>query len=145
MRVAIVFMAPKNRDRMLNLARALGRGIESQNHQVDILDGAREVNAKLTIYQYIAVGTESISTFGGKIPEQVGKFLSSAGQVGGKRSFGFVPKSMLGATRALFRLMKVMESEGMYLKSSEVIQSEIEAEEIGKRLHIEAPNRGARD
>ena len=141
MKVAVVFMAPKNRDRMLSLARALGRGIESQSHQVDILDGAREVNVKLTIYKYIAFATESISMFGGKIPEQVGRFLSSAGQVAGKRSFAFVPKTRLGAGRALFRLMKIMESEGMYLKNSEVIQSEIEAEEIGKRLHIEAPSK----
>ena len=44
-----------------------------------------------------------------------------------------------------YRLVKIMESEGMYLKSSEVIQSEVEAEEIGKRLHIEAPKKGARD
>ena len=143
MRVAVVFMAPKNRERMLKLAKALGRGMESQSHQVEILDGAREVNARLTIYQYIVVATEPISLFGGKIPEQVGKFLSSAGQVAGKRSFAFVPKTTLGSTRALFRLMKIMEAEGMYLKSSEVIQSEVEAEEIGKRLHIEPPNRSA--
>jgi hypothetical protein len=142
MRVAVVFIAQKNREKLMNISRAIARGIEAQGHQVDVLDGSRDVNTKLTIYQYLAFGTEAISMFGGKIPEQVAKFLSSAGMVSGKRCFAFVPKAFMGATRALFRLMKAMEKEGMFLKNSEIIQSEVEAEEIGKRLHVEQPSRG---
>jgi hypothetical protein len=33
--------------------------------------------------------------------------------------------------------MKVMESEGMYLKTSDVIDKEAMATAVGKRLHIE--------
>ncbi len=136
MRTAVIFFSGKNREKILNLAKALARGIESQGHQVDIIDGDRDVNSKLTIYQYIAVGTESVSLFGGKIPEKISTFLASAGMVAGKRSFAFVAKTPLGSQKALSRLMKQMESEGMYLKYSEVLNSQVEAEEIGKRLHI---------
>ena len=139
MRVGIVFIAPKNRDKVMTLAKALGRGIEAQGHQVDLFDGIHDVTNKLTGYQYIVVGTEPITAFGGKIPEKVGGFLSSAGMIQGKRCFAFVPKVFLGSTKALFRLMKAVEKEGMFLKSSEIIQSEVEAEEIGKRLHVEQP------
>jgi hypothetical protein len=136
MRVATVFFPQKNRDRLLQLAKALARGIESQGHEVDLIDGSRDVNTKLTIYGYIAVGTEATNVFGGKIPQRVSEFLSSAGIVGGKRSFAFVPKRLIGGTRTLRRLMNVMEHEGMFLKLSDTLSSADEAEEIGKRLSI---------
>ncbi len=140
MRVAVVFIAEKNRDKLMKLARAVARGIEAQGgHQADVLDGSRDSNAKLTIYNYIAVGTEPISMFGGKISDRVAQFLSSAGMVSGKRCFAFVPKTFLGSTRALFRLMQAMEKEGMFLKSSEILQSDVEAVEIGKRLRLQQP------
>ena len=140
MRVAVIFFSQKNRDKLVTICKSLAAGIESQGHQVDIVDGDHDVNTKLTIYKYLAIGTESVSVFGGKIPEKVSHFLSQAGFLTGKRSFAFVLKTLFGSTRALFRLMKGMEKEGMYLKYSEILQSDIEAEEIGKRLHIERAN-----
>ncbi len=136
MRVVIVFFSSNNRERLLNLSRALARGVEAQGHQVDIVDGNHDINTKLTIYRYIAVGAEQISTLGGKIPQQVNQFLNSSGMVSGKRCFAFVPKSFLGSGKALSRLMKGMEKEGMYLKNSAIFTSPQEAEEVGKRLHI---------
>lgn len=136
MRAAVVYFAANSRDRILNLARALARGIESQGHQVDIVDGLRDLNTKMTIYQYIAVGAEPTSSFGGKIPNRVSQFLSSSGIVSGKRSFAFVPKNLFGSGKALRRLMRSMEQEGMYLKTSDILRSAPEAEEVGRRLHI---------
>jgi flavorubredoxin len=136
MRAAVVFFSAGSRDRVLGIAKALAKGIESQGHQVDIVDGTRDVNTKLTIYQYLAVGTEPSSNFGGKIPDKVGQFLNSSGMVAGKRSFAFVTKNMAGAPKALSRLMKSMEKEGMFLKYSAVLSNPQEAEEIGKRLHV---------
>ena len=136
MRVAVVFIAGNKRDRLLNISKALAAGMESQGHRVEIVDGTRDVSSKLTVYEYIAVGTEVTSTFGGKIPEKVSEFLKNAGILTGKRCFAFVTKSSFGAEKALQRLMKAMESEGMYLKFSEVLSSGPEAQEIGKRLRI---------
>ena len=136
MRAAVVFFATNSRDKILNITRSLARGIESQGHQVDIIDGVHDVNAKLTMYQYIAVGTETLSNFSSKIPEKVSQYLASSGMVAGKRCFAFVSKNVFGASKALSRLMRNMEKEGMYLKYSSVLNSPQEAEEIGKRLHI---------
>jgi menaquinone-dependent protoporphyrinogen IX oxidase len=136
MRAAVVFFATHSRDRILNITRSLARGIESQGHQVDIIDGVHDVNAKLTMYQYIAVGSETLSNFSSKIPDKVGYFLGSSGMVSGKRSFAFVTKNVFGAAKALARVMKSMEKEGMFLKYSTILNSPAEAEEIGKRLHI---------
>ena len=137
MRVAVVFFEGKSREKTLAIARSLAQGIESQGHQADIVDGDHDVNSKLTMYQYIAVGASATNTFGGKIPEKVGKFLANGGIVSGKRSFAFAVKGGMRITKTLSTIMKTMEQEGMYLKYSEILSSPTEAEAIGKRLHID--------
>ena len=136
MRIVVVFVPGQNREKLLSIAKGLARGIEQQGHQVDIVDGSRDVNTKLTIYEYICIGTEPVSLFGGRIPGRIGEFLGSAGIVAGKRSFAFVIKKGFSAMKALSRLMKTMESEGMILKFSEILMSVEESVEIGKRLKI---------
>ena len=101
------------------------------------MDGDHDVNDRLTNYQYIAVGASAINTIGGKISEKVDKFLSGSGVVAGKRSFGFAIKGGLRISKTLSTIMKIMEQEGMYLKYSEILSSPVEAEAIGKRLHID--------
>ncbi|MFW5742785.1 MAG: hypothetical protein ACOC37_00845 [Spirochaetota bacterium] len=136
MRVAVVFVPQTKREKLLEISKALASGIESQGHRVDLVDASRDVNTKLTIYEYIAVGTEVVSLFGGKIPPRVSEFLKTSGAVAGKRSFAFVTKKAIGAEKGLQRLMKQMEAEGMFLKLSDVLSSAPEAAEIGKRLKI---------
>ena len=137
MRVAVVFFSGRNRDRLMNLAKAVARGIEKQGNQVDTFDGARDPNVKLTMYQYAVVGAEAVGTFGGKIPETVRTFLASAGAVAGRKSYAFIAKARFGAAKSLAALMKAMEGEGMVIKTSDILRSTTEAEEIGKRLHIQ--------
>ena len=136
MRVAVVLVPQAGREKLLQVSKGLASGIEAQGHQVDLIDASHDVNTKLTIYEYIAVGTEITSLFGGKIPEAVGNFLASAGIVAGKRSFAFVLKKPFGTDKGLQRLMKAMEGEGMYLRFSNVLNTGTEAEYIGKRLKI---------
>ena len=134
-RTAVVFFPGGSSQKLAELARALARGIQAQGHTADVVDGSKE-SPKLTVYQYICLGTESVS-FTGKIPPQVPAFLSNAGMISGKRCYAFVPKRFVSAPRALARLMKSMEGQGLFLKNSTVLTSAQEAEEIGKRLHID--------
>jgi hypothetical protein len=136
MRVAVVFFSGQNRDGMLRLAQAVARGIQQQGNQVDVFEGARDADAKLTIYQYIAVGAEPLGGLGGRIPDAVKTFLSAAGAVAGKKSYAFVSRSTFGAAKSLVALMKCMEGEGMLIKTSDVLRSPAEAEEVGRRLHV---------
>ena len=102
MRAAIVFFPQKYRDKLLKISKALSDGIQQNGHQVDIIDGSRDVNTKLTIYEYIAVGSEVVSFIGGKIPESVHNFLSSAGMVGGKRCFAYILKKGFSTPKRAF-------------------------------------------
>jgi menaquinone-dependent protoporphyrinogen IX oxidase len=136
MRVAVVFFSGRNRERLRDLAKGLARGIEKQGNHVDVFDGDRDSNVKLTIYQYIVVGMEPSGSFSGKVPDSVRSFLSGSGVVSGKKSYAFVSRTAFGTSKSLSNLMRSMEGEGMFLKSSDVLRSSVEAEEIGKRLHI---------
>ena len=136
MRVGILFFGGTNRGELLNITNGLARGIESQGFDVDLIDGDRDVNLKLTIYGYIAVGTVAESTFGGKIPAKIAQYLATSGMVSGKRCFAYILKKGFRQMKTLKNLMMIMEREGMFLKFSEVLGSTEEAEAVGKRLHI---------
>jgi len=136
MRTAVIFFSINNNEKLRNIAQALAAGIEKQGCYVDLIDGDRDINSKLTIYNYIAVGTESTTPFGGKISNKVTEFLANNGIVTGKRSFAFILRSGLRTTKSLTMLMKAMEHEGMFLKYSDIIGSVDEAKEIGEQLHI---------
>jgi hypothetical protein len=133
-RIAVVFFAEKKRDKLLGLAKGLARGFEAGGHSVDLIDGIRDTSSRLTAYEYLAVGCESLTFFTGKISPKISVFLSNCGMISGKRSCAFVPKSPLSSGRSLARLMKAMEHEGMYLKYSEILLSADQAEAVGKRI-----------
>jgi len=138
MRVAVVYFPARNRDKILETSKKLAGGIEENGHQVDIIDGSRDINTKITIYQYIAFGTQSLSIFRSKLPKGMEEFIKNAGIVSGKRSFAFVMPSFFSSHKTLKDLMAKMEKEGMFLKFSEILTPDI-AEETGKKLHIMNP------
>ncbi len=136
MRVAVLYYPVGNPERLKAISQGIAAGIESQGHQVSIIDVSRDDDRKLTIFEYICLGTEALSFFSGKVPQQIGRYLSSSGIVAGKRCFAFVAKRGPFSGKSLSRLMKQMEGEGMFLKYSEVLRSAGEGQEIGRRLHI---------
>lgn len=136
MRVGIVYFSASNNKKLVNIVSSLSEGIKLQGHQVDIIDGSLDINSKLTVYNYIAIGIEGINLFGGKIPPKTNTYLSNAGLFKGKRSYAFVLKTGLRPQKTLSNLMAAMEHEGLYLKKSDIISTHSEAENIGKRLHI---------
>ena len=124
MRVAVVYYAEKQKELLRELSQALARGIQTQGVMVDVFN-ARDLTGRLTIYQYIALGTEVSGNFGGKIPE------------GGKRSLAFLAAKGLRKEKSLLNLMKGMESEGMFVSYSDIIAGTAAAESLGKTLDIQ--------
>jgi len=138
MRVAIVFCKAEMSSKLESIAKSLSRGIESQGHQVDVINAAAESDKKISMYDYLAFGTEAVNFFGGKIPEQFISYIKQCGVVSGKRTFAFTDKKGLRTIKTLSALMKTLEKEGIFLKNSEVIATPVQAEQIGKRLHIQS-------
>jgi hypothetical protein len=136
-RAAVVYFPGSKKKEMTEISRSLARGIESQGFSVDLIDGERDVNTKLTIYNYLALGAVAINFFGGKIDPAVSRFLANSGMVAGKRCFAFTLKKGLRNGKTLRVLMQTMEHEGMFIKLSDVFRLPEEAEAIGKKLHLE--------
>jgi len=138
MNICVLFFGGDKRSKMVETAKALVSGIESQgNHTVQLIDGDKDTGKKLTSFHYIAVGAPSARFLGGKIPQNVSYFLQNCGMISGKRSFAFTISSGLRTMKTLQTLMKVMEHEGLYLKVSDIISSPQVAKAIGAKLHVQ--------
>ena len=136
MQVCVLYAA-KTREggKLADIAKAMAKGIESQGHRVDVVNMYEE-GIRLTVYDYVVIGSEPVSFFSAKVPQIISKFLENAGTVAGTRCLAFITGGLRkGGT--LQSLMRTMEHDGMYLKLSEVITKSDEALAIGKRLNVE--------
>jgi hypothetical protein len=133
MRIAVV-SAPAARKGPPDYIKALAKGMESMGHRVDIVDAWTEDGMKLPSYEYIAVVTEPLSAFSGKIPANISKMLKAGSSVAGKKSAAFIKKTGLFTNKALSNLMKVMEEEGMVVNWSDFLFNGPHAEALAKKI-----------
>jgi menaquinone-dependent protoporphyrinogen IX oxidase len=136
MKVCVLYCDIGSSTQCKELALGLSEGIQTLGHDVDTLDMQRDTGKIISYYDYIAVGTVASSLWGGKIPEMVDRFLKQCGTISGKRSFAFIGKKGIRQGKTLQTLMRVMESQGMYLTYSDVLSNRAYAKEVGKRLVI---------
>lgn len=136
MKVCVLYCDIGSSTQCKELALGLSEGIQTLGHDVDTLDMQRDTGKIISYYDYIAVGTVASSLWSGKIPEMVDRFLKQCGTISGKRSFAFIGKKGIRQGKTLQTLMRVMESQGMYLTYSDVLSNRAYAKEVGKRLVI---------
>ena len=136
MKVCILYCDIGSSSQCRELALGLSEGIQALGHDVDTLDMQRDTGKIISYYDYIAVGTVPSTFWGGKIPDKVGTFLKQCGTISGKRSFAYIGKKGVRQGKTLQTLMRIMESQGMYLTYSDVLSNRAYAKEVGKRLVI---------
>ncbi len=138
MKVCVLFCGNQANDQKLKmLASKMAEGIASNGHDVDVFDMSLEMGKIVSFYEYIVVISTAVSYFSKSVPSDVSKFLRAAGTVSGKRCSCYISKSCLRKGRVLQTLMHTLESEGMYLKVSDVLPNGNYAYAVGKRLHVE--------
>jgi hypothetical protein len=133
MRIAVI-SAPKERQAPPDYIKAFAKGMESMGHRVDIIDAWTEDGFRLPGYEYIAVVAESISLFGGKLPDALTKVLSAGSGLTGKKGAAFLKKTGPFTAKAFSNVMKAMEKEGMMINWSDIILSPAHAEALGKHI-----------
>jgi menaquinone-dependent protoporphyrinogen IX oxidase len=136
MRVALVYVPSKGSEALVPIAKAMAKSLESAGHYVDLSEARADETPRLTGYDYIVVGTESAGALG-KIPGRVAKFLAQAGMLSGKRSMAFFRKSGLMPEKALGKLMKAMEAEGMLVNCAEIVVNEASAAQAAREAPVE--------
>lgn len=138
MRVCVLYCGRQANDRILKeLAGKLSDGIASNGHTVEVFDMNLEMGKIISFYDYVVVITTATSYFSKNIPENVMKFLKTAGSVSGKRCSCYISKNCGRKGRVLQTLMRAMEAEGMYLKVSDILPNGNYAYAVGKRLHVD--------
>jgi hypothetical protein len=135
MRIAVVSVPPVKKEPP-DYVRSFAKGMESMGHRVDIVNAWTEDGMKLPAYEYIAVVTEPISFFSGKIPANISKILAAGSSLTGKKSAAFIKKTGLFHNRAVSNLMRAMEKEGMVVNWFDIIFNPPHAEALGKRIGV---------
>lgn len=140
MRVCVLYCGNRPNDANLKLlAQKMSEGISCGGHTVEVFDMNLEMGKIISFYDYVVVISCSTSLFSKSIPANVLTFLRAAGSISGKRCSCYVPKKgIIRKGAALQTLMRTMESEGMYLKVSDVLTNGNHAYAVGKRLHVES-------
>ena len=77
MQVCILY-AGKSResDRLKAVSEALARGLAGNSHIADVVN-MRTEEKRLTIYDYVIIGTEPVSFFSASVPGEISKFARS--------------------------------------------------------------------
>ena len=132
MRVAVIFFSGQKREKLMQLGQGGRAGHRKAGKPGRHLRRPAGREVRLTIYQYIVVGAEPLGTFGGKIPETARTFLRLRRErLPGKSPTRSFRRRHSAPRKSLSALMKSMEGEGMVIKTSDILRSAMEAEEIG--------------
>ena len=139
MRICILYGGTSaGNEKLRGFSEGMSKGISSSGeHIVDTFDMKLEQGKRISSYEYVVVISQAESLFSKKVPSIVSDFLKSAGSISGKRCSCFISSNCLRKNKVLHNLMYVMESEGMYLKLSDVLKNANMAYAVGKRLHVE--------
>jgi len=136
MRVAIVHFPSRGPEALAAVAKAMAGALEAAGHRVELFDPKNGGATRLAGFDYVIVGTESAS-LGGKIQAHVADYLAQSQGLSGRRSMAFVRSSGPGSSRALRRLMSVMEAEGMFVNCGEIVSGASGAAEAARAAPIE--------
>lgn len=135
MRIGIVYSG-KSDNKLESIAKSLALGAENQgSHIIELINIDNDSDKKLTSYKYLMFGCGKSSLLSTKVPKDMVNFVKNCGHVAGKQVFAFTSKGVF-AQKFLLNFMGLLESEGVFLRTSSIISSPEEAKIIGSKLHI---------
>ena len=125
MRIAVVAVSERKSERLRKMARATAREFSASGHLSELFES---VDSRLCTYDFLVVCSEP-KGLGSEIGSKLSMQLSNGGNLVGKRSMALLVKSGLFPGKALAKLMKALEKEGMVVTMGEVVARDSEAVE----------------
>ncbi len=133
MRIAIIF--PSESRNMEAIAGAISSSSKDAGHEVEQIKVGRGVRRKsLFPYDLVYVGSPVIGFWGGKFSEGLASYISECSGLEGRKVAVFVTPKLFGVTKAIRRLMALLESKGSIIIDFRRIKNLSEAKKFGKRL-----------
>lgn len=136
MRVCLVYVSAGASRRLEGLAAAMAKILEGKGHEVDLVSGAKGESPRFALADYVIVATEAPG-LGGKLPPRLRELLGQSPGASGKRSMALLLKRGPFRGKAIGRLMKTMEAEGMAVNDWAVVGGEREAAEAAAGAPVE--------
>ena len=103
-------------------AEAMAKSLQAKGHEVDLVSARKGEAPRFAMDDYVIIVTEAIGLVG-KIPPRISEILGQSPGASGKRSMAMVLKRRPFGNKAIFRLMKAMEAEGMAVNDWAVVAS----------------------
>ena len=138
MRVSIVF-APKgqNYSRLVEIAKAISIVLEKRGYNTELLNTVLDSDKKLILSDYLIVLAEPVSFFSKKVSPSLSTFLMNCGVISGKRASTILVGKTLLKTKTMDSLMKIVEGEGVILKTSQFINNVSQATAFAETVNVE--------
>ncbi len=123
--------------RSMETAKAISRTLEGRGYESDIIDCSLDTDKKLIFYDYLIFLTEPLSFFGKNIQPYLKTYLRNCGSISGKRAACVLCGRALRKNSVMQTFMRLVEGEGVILKTSAFISSGSEAVSFAKSINVE--------
>lgn len=133
-KVAVVYYASKTDSKIEKFSKALAEGLQEQGDTVGVFNLRLADDFRAALYEYVCFGSEAESFFSSKIPASFGKRLEQLSNLEGKRAMAFSEKKLFFPVKLSNRLMKIVESQGVFLRNTAIFDSVEEAKLFGTKL-----------
>jgi len=121
---------------MKAIVEAISSVIQSKGDEVKEVKAERGGGVmSLFIYDLIYVGSPVLGFWGGKFPEPLASYIKNSSGLEGKKTAVFVTPRVIGVTRTLRRIMKLLEGKGSIVIAFRTIKNLPQAKDFGKILY----------
>lgn len=115
--------------------QAITSSIEAMGHEVREMKAEKSARIEsLFLYDLVYVGSPVLGFWGGKFSEPLASYLKKCSGLEGKKTAVFVIPKLFGVSKALKRIMKLLEEKGSIVIAFQSIKNLSEARDFGKRL-----------
>ena len=121
--------------RMKAIVQAISSAIRKSGNDVEEVRAEQgEGISSLYIYDLIYVGSPVLGFWGGKFPKSLTLYIKKCSGLEGKKAAVFVAPRIIGVTRTLRRIMKVLEEKGSIVTAFRAIKNLSQATDFGNML-----------
>ena len=136
MRICLLYLPASKSGALEKAATAMAQALRGKGHEVDLVSGAKGEIPRFAMADYILIATEPLG-FSGKMPPRLAGILGQSTGTSGKRSMAIVIKRGPFRNKAIKRLMKAMEGEGMAVNDWAVVANAKDAAAAAAAAPIE--------
>lgn len=138
MRIAVVVSGREGENTKLKeIGKAIDSALTGRGYSVELINTTLDADKKLILFDYLVFVSETASFFSKKIVDSLGAYLKNCGNISGKRCAAVLRGSTVFKMGAMSELMRIVESEGVVLTTSQIVSSSGDAAAFAGSINVE--------